>query len=91
MYLDANNLYGYAMSEPLPVGGFKFLSAAERRELRIMSIGEDDEIGYIFDVDLEYPKRLHDSHNDYPLAPESFEVSAEILSPYAKELLEARA
>ena len=87
MYLDANNLYGYAMSEPLPVGGFKFLNADERRKLNIMSIGEDDEIGYIFDVDLEYPKYLHESHNDYPLAPESFEVSAEILSPHAKELL----
>src|ERR1700759_2262724 len=87
MYLDANNLYGYAMSEPLPVGGFKFLSVADRRKLDIMSIGGDDEIGYILDVDLEYPKHLHESHNDYPLAPESFEVSADLHSPYAKDLL----
>ena len=88
MYLDANNLYGYAMSEPLPVGGFKFLSFEEIHDLDIMSIGENDEIGYIFDVDLWYPEDLHDLHNDYPLASESFEVSADIYSPYAKELLE---
>jgi hypothetical protein len=87
MYLDANNLYGYAMSEPLPVGGFKFLTSDEIHKLDILSIGEDDETGYIFEVDLWYPDELHDLHNDYPLAPESFEVSAEILSPYATELL----
>src|SRR5437867_4687752 len=87
MYLDANNLYGYAMSEPLPVGGFKFLSFEEIHDLDIMSIAEDSETGYIFDVDLWYPEDLHETHNDYPLAPESFEVSAELHSPYAKELL----
>jgi len=88
MYLDANNLYGYAMSEPLPVGGFRFLSFDEFCKLKIMDIGEDDEIGYIFDVELSYPSKLHDEHNDYPLAPESFEVSADLHSPYMKELLE---
>ena len=87
MYLDANNLYGYAMSEPLPVGGFKFLSFEEIHDLDIMSIAEDSETGYIFDVDLWYPGDLHDTHNDYPLAPESFEVSAELHSPHMKELL----
>jgi len=93
MYLDANNLYGYAMSEPLPVGGFKFLSFAEiqtfknNKNERILTLGDDDETGYIFDVDLTYPDNLHDEHNDYPLAPESFEVTADIISPYAKELL----
>src|SRR3989442_7625691 len=89
MYLDANNLYGYAMSEPLPVGGFRFLSFDEIHALRkkLSTLGADDEIGYIFDVGLEYPVELHDLHSDYPLAPESFEVSAKLHSPYAKELL----
>src|SRR5437867_7528233 len=87
MYLDANNLYEYAMSESLPVGDFKFLSDAEMAKFRLDEVGADDEIGYILDVDLEYPAELHDSHNDYPLAPESFEVSAKLHSPYAKELL----
>ena len=75
------------MSESLPVGGFKFLSAYEIANFNLLSIGEDDEIGYILDVDLGYPEELHDSHNDYPLAPESLLVSAKLQSPYAKELL----
>src|SRR5206468_9552656 len=86
--LDANNLYGYAMSEPLPVDGFSFLSFEEILDIDIMSIGEDDEIGYIFDVDLGYLDDLHDTHNDYPLAPESFNISSKLHSPYAKHLLE---
>jgi hypothetical protein len=52
-----------------------------------LALGEDDEIGYIFDVDLAYPRKLHDMHSDNSLAPESFDVSAAILSSYAKELL----
>src|SRR5437899_2217143 len=87
MYLDASNLYGCAMSESLPVGDFKFLSNAEMAKFRLDEVDADDETGYILDVDLEYPAKLHDSHNDYPLAPESFEVSAKLHSPYAKELL----
>ena len=55
MYLDANNLYGYAMSESLPVGGFRFLSYDEIRNFKLKSVGADDEIGYILDVDLGIP------------------------------------
>ena len=88
MYLDANNLYGYAMSESLPVGGFKFLSAQEIQEFKLEECDADGETGYILDVDLEYPEDLHDLHNDYPLAPESFEVSSKLHSPYAKKLLQ---
>jgi RNase P subunit RPR2 len=88
MYLDANNLYGFSMSEPLPVGKFKFLTEEEIVAFDIYSIGEDDEVGYILDVDLDYPDDTHDIHNDYPLAPESITVSARLHSPYAKRLLE---
>ena len=87
MYLDANNLYGYAMSQPLPVGGFKFLTREEILDLDLNQIGEDDEVGYIYEVDLGYSEELHDIHNDYPLAPESFPISSKIHSPYARRLL----
>ena len=88
LYLDANNLYGHAMSQPLPTGRFKFLSEEEILQFDLNSIGVDDETGYILDVDLRYPPELHESHSDLPLAPESLLVTPEMLSPHCKELLE---
>ena len=61
-YLDANNLYGVAMSMKLPTHGFKWMTEKE------LSCWESHPC--ILEVDLEYPKKLHDLHNDYPLAPE---------------------
>ena len=71
MYLDANNLYGWAMSQYLPTGNYKWENANEWNEYKIMRSKDDSKTGYIFDVDLEVPKDLHDYFNDYPLAPES--------------------
>ena len=71
MYLDANNLYGCAMSEKLPTHGFKWLTSGEMEKLfnnQIVQVWE--RIPCILEVDLEYPKELHDLHNDYPLCPE---------------------
>ena len=51
-----------------------------------MSINEKSELGYIFEVDLRYPKKLHELHNDYPLAPEKLAVSSDILSSYCKNI-----
>ena len=65
-YLDANNLYGWAMSKPLPTKGFKWMTEDELTNWK--------DIPCILEVDLEYPKELHDAHNDYPLAPERLTV-----------------
>ena len=63
MYWDMNNLYGTIMSfDYLPYGGFKFLSEEEIKVFDLSSIAENNLIGYILEVDLEYPKELHDSH-----------------------------
>ena len=61
-YIDANNLYGYAMKKALPTGYFKWV------EPNIYA--EKPETKYIYEVDLEYPNELHKYHNDFPLAPE---------------------
>ena len=83
-YLDMNNLYGWAMSEYLPYGGFKWLKNVD--EFDVMSISEKSPIGYFLEVDLEYPDELHELHNDYPLAPEKLAVSSDMLSKYCKKI-----
>ena len=74
MYLDANNLYGSAMSEKLPIHSFKWLSSREMERLfnnQVVQIWEKTPC--ILEVDLEYPENLHDLHNDYPFCPERVE------------------
>ena len=83
-YLDKNNLYGWSMSEYLPYGEFKWLKNVD--ELDVMSVNEKSDVGYILEVDLEYPKELHELHNDYPLAPEKLAVTNDMLSKYSKEI-----
>ena len=85
MYLDANNLYGWAMSQYLPTGGFKWLS---EKEVNLSKFDDESEKGLILEVDLEYPKELHDLHNDYPLAAEKIKVTENMLSPYCKKIAE---
>ena len=70
MYLDANNLYGRAMSQYLPTGGFKWFTLNQINELDIHGLDPQAGNGLILEVDLEYPHELHDLHNDYPLAAE---------------------
>ena len=74
MYVDANNLYGWAMSQKLPVHSFKWMSNKEIENIfnnQIVQVWEKTPC--ILEVDLEYPEELHDLHNDYPLCPERVE------------------
>ncbi|XP_065653011.1 uncharacterized protein LOC136080322 [Hydra vulgaris] len=66
-YLDANNLYEWAMSKPLPTHGFKWMDENEIENWK--------SVPCILEVDLDYPESLHDEHNDYPLAPERTKVN----------------
>ena len=88
MYLDANNLYGWAMSQYLPTGNFKWLSNKKINNLNLNEYKEDSDRGFILEVDLEYPKELHKIHNDYPLSPEKIQVKKEMLSDYCKNIAE---
>ena len=84
-YLDANNLYGWAMSQKLPRGDFRWIPSPEY--INLDSYDENSAKGLILEVDLEYPPELHRLHNDYPLAPEKKVVREEMLSDYSREIL----
>ena len=79
-YLDANNLYGCAMSKKLPVNGFKWLDNDQTAEHKIneefiKNYNENDKKGYILEVDVKYPKTFHDLHSDLPFLPERMEIN----------------
>ena len=86
MYLDANNLYGWAMSQYLPTGGFRWMTEKQINKINLAQYNEDSNKGLILEVDLEYPKELHDLHNDYPLGPEKVKVTDDMLSGYCKNI-----
>ena len=83
-YLDENNLYGWSMSEYLPYEKFEWFENID--EFNVMTINEKSDIGYILEADLEYPKELHELHNDYPLVPEKLAVSNDMLLIYCKKI-----
>ena len=78
-YLDANNLYGWAMSKKLHVNGFKWVDTSETsntiNEEFIKNYNENDNKGYILEVDVKYPKRLHELRSDLPFLSERMEVN----------------
>ena len=74
-YLDANNLYGWAMSKKLPVNGFKWLDNDKINEEFIKNYNENNKKGYILEVDVKYPKKLHDLHSDLPFLPERMGIN----------------
>ena len=71
-YLDANNLYGCVMSQSLPTGGFRWVSI-EPNEVEELVAYTDK--GYLLEVDISYPRELHDSHNDLPFMCERMKIN----------------
>ena len=75
-YVDANNLYGWAMSQKFPVDGFKLKKDISKfNEDFLKNYDEDSDKGYILEVDVEYPRYLHDLHSDLPFLPERTKVN----------------
>ena len=74
-YLDANNLYGWAMSQKLPVNDFKWIEdTSEINEEFIKNYDENNNKGYILEVDVKYPRKLHDIHSDLPFLPKRMKI-----------------
>lgn len=87
-YLDANNLYGLAMSKFLPMNSFGFVqpSVLDKAYAQATKASATHTTGWILEVDIEYPSELHEAHNEYPLAPEKMVITDDMLSPYAQSL-----
>ena len=74
-YLDANNFYGWAMSQKLPVNNFKWIEDAFKiNEDFIKSYYENSKKGYILEVNVKYPEKLHDLHSDLPFLPRRIKI-----------------
>ena len=87
LYLDANNLYCWAMSQYLPTSSFRWVDDCQQLAKTIAEQPDDSPEGYILEVDLEYPEDLHNAHNSNPLAPERMVVQKEWMSEYQHNLL----
>ena len=76
MYVDANNLYGWAMSKKLPVDEFKWVDDLYMfTEDFIKSYNEEGDVGYLLVADIEYPKTLRMLHSDSPFLPEKIKIN----------------
>ena len=73
-YLDDNNLCGWAMSQKLPVSGFKWKNTSKFTKEFLKKYDEDSNKGYILEVDVKYPKNLHGLHEDLPFLPERMKI-----------------
>ena len=84
IYIDANNLYGYAMSKFLPTSGFKWI---DPKEFNLNKYNSNNSKGCVLQVELEYPRELKELHNDCPLVPDKIEIKREMLSTTNERLL----
>ena len=78
MYLDTSNLYGWAMSQKLPINGFKWVEKSRLsrfNEIFIKNYNENSDTGYFLDVDVDYPKELFNLHKDLPFLPQTKKVN----------------
>ena len=81
VYIDINKLYGKAMSQYLPYGGFKWVKVNNKVINRILNRSADSSYGYFLEVDLECPENLHDKQNDFAMVPEKIKVTEKMLAP----------
>ena len=87
VYIDQNNLYGSALCRPLPHSEFSWVADDELQRFTsnphdILNMDDNADYGYLFEVDLEYPRELHTETGDFPLAPESGLIESDMFSPF---------
>ena len=83
LYVDANNLYGHSMSQPLPYNEFKFEKDICLKEM--LNIPDDCDTGYFLEADLSYPYNLRQKTEQFPFSPETKSISKENFKDYMKK------
>ena len=86
LYVDANNLYGFSMSQPLPYDNIKFETQNLCLE-EILNTPDENVIGYFLEVDLEYPYNIRQKTKHFPFVPENKTVSKNDFDPYMKSIM----
>ena len=84
LFIDANNLYGHSMSEPLPYDEIKFDKNIELED--ILNTPDDSDIGYFIEVDLKYPDNIKQKTKNFPFAPENKKINPDTFNDYMKEI-----
>ena len=84
MYIDANNLYGHSMSEPLPYDEIKFDNNVCLED--IINTPDDSDIGYFLEVDLIYPGDIKEKTKNFPFAPMNKKINPDTFNDYMKEI-----
>ena len=84
IYIDANNLYGHSMSEPLPYDEIKFDNNIELED--ILNTPDDSDIGYFVEADLKYPDNIKEKTKNFPFAPVNKKINPDNFSDYMKEI-----
>ena len=84
VYIDANNLYGHSMSEPLPYDEIKFDKNVNLED--ILNTPDDSDIGYFAEVNLKYPDKIKEKTKNFPFAPVNKKINPNKFSDYMKEI-----
>ena len=84
LYIDANNLYGHSMSEPLPYDEIKFDNTVTLAD--IINTPDDSNIGYFIEVDMTYPNNIKDKTKNFPFAPMNKKIIPDNFNEYMKEI-----
>ena len=84
LHVDANNLYGHSMSEPLPYDENKFDNDIKLED--ILNTPDDSDIGYLIEVDLKYPDNIKEKTKNFPFAPMNKKINPDNFNDYMKEI-----
>ena len=87
VYYDANNLYGWAMAQPIADYNIRWIGEEVYSKIDWQTQTETQETGYFVECDLDYPQELHNAHNEYPLAPERLNICVDMISETQKKIV----